>query len=120
MLGIIFRMCLLRQQGAILFLLFQCRGSGPDSTVTVTFALRFLAGETVATRHDFPLPDPPASVAAAGGFNYPNSNGFQYEADAIYKCIREGQISCDLYTTSEMMAVRSSISRRLAVWLMVA
>ena len=76
----------------------------------MTFALRFLAGETVTTRHDFPLPDPPASVEAAGGFNYPNSNGLQYEADAIHKCIREGRTSSDLYTTSEMIAVRFNIS----------
>ena len=78
-------------------------GRGP--IVRVTFALRCLAGETVTTRHDFPLPDPPASVEAAGGFNYPNSNGFQYEADAIHKCIRAGRTSSDQYTTNEMMAV---------------
>lgn len=83
---------------------------GCGFTVRVTFGLRFLAGEIVTTRHDFPLPDPPASVEAAGGFNYPNSNGFQYEADAIHKCIREGRTSCDLYTTSEMMAVRLNMS----------
>lgn len=32
---------------------------------------------------DYPLPAPPASVEASGGFNYPNSNGFQYEALAV-------------------------------------
>lgn len=91
-----------------------CRGRRPrlDSVSDFRFTLLFLAGETVTTRHDFPLPDPPASVEAAGGFNYPNSNGFQYEADAIHKCIRAGRTSSDLYTTSEMMAVRLSIIRR--------
>lgn len=32
---------------------------------------------------DYPLPTPPPSVAASGGFNYPNSNGFQFEAMAL-------------------------------------
>lgn len=32
---------------------------------------------------DYPLPCPPPSVPASGGFNYPNSNGFQFEAMAL-------------------------------------
>lgn len=70
-------------------------------------ALEFPAGNTTTTLHDFPLPDPPATVEATGGFNYPNSNGFQYEAVAIHQCIRGGQVSSDQYTPNEIMAVRS-------------
>ncbi|CAM9127419.1 unnamed protein product [Hapterophycus canaliculatus] len=62
-------------------------------------------GNTTTTRHDFPLPDPPASVEATGGFNYPNSNGFQYEAVAIHQCIRGGHASSDQYSPDEIMAV---------------
>ncbi|CAM9605269.1 unnamed protein product [Ectocarpus sp. 6 AP-2014] len=62
-------------------------------------------GNTTTIRHDFPLPDPPASVDASGGFNYPNSNGFQFEAAAIHKCIRGGRTSSDQYTPDEMLAV---------------
>eukprot|EP00752_Nemacystus_decipiens_P003343 g3092.t1 len=62
-------------------------------------------GNTSTMRQDFPLPDPPASVGASGGFNYPNSNGFQFEALAIHKCIREGRMWSDKYTPKEMMAV---------------
>lgn len=65
------------------------------------------AGNTATNRQDFPLPDPPASVEASGGFNYPNSNGFQFEAVAIHKCIREGRTLSDQYTPNEMMAVRT-------------
>lgn len=63
------------------------------------------SGNTNTTRHDFPLPDPPASVEATGGFNYPNSNGFQFEAEAVHKCIREGKTYSDQYTPNEMLAV---------------
>lgn len=63
------------------------------------------AGNITTTRHDFPLPDPPASVEEAGGFNYPNSTGFQFEAEAVYKCIREGRTTCAQYTGSEMITV---------------
>lgn len=59
------------------------------------------------TRQDFPLPDPPASVEATGGFNYPNSVGFHYEALAVHKSIRAGRTSCEQYTPAEMMAVRA-------------
>eukprot|EP00903_Cladosiphon_okamuranus_P012750 g11920.t1 len=62
-------------------------------------------GNVSTTREDFPLPEPPASVEVSGGFNYPNSNGFQFEAVAIHKCIREGRTSSDQYTPNDMMAV---------------
>ncbi|CAN0262765.1 unnamed protein product [Ectocarpus fasciculatus] len=62
-------------------------------------------GNTTTIRHEFPLPNPPASVDASGGFNYPNSNGFQFEAVAIHKCIRGGRTSSDQYTPDEMLAV---------------
>lgn len=70
------------------------------------YPLNSSAGNTATNRHDFPLPDPPASVETSGGFNYPNSNGFQFEAVAIHKCIREGKTLSDQYTPNEMMAVR--------------
>lgn len=70
-----------------------------------TFDPVLFSGNTTTIRHEFPLPNPPASVDASGGFNYPNSNGFQFEAVAIHKCIRGGRTSSDQYTPDEMLAV---------------
>jgi len=64
------------------------------------------SGNVTTVRQDFPLPEPPASVEASGGFNYPNSNGFQYEAVAIHKCIREGRTCSEQYTPNDMLVVR--------------
>lgn len=65
------------------------------------------AGNSATKCYDFPLPDVPPSVEAAGGFFYPNSNGFQYEAAAVYNCIRSGKTSCPMYPPGEMVAVRA-------------
>lgn len=64
------------------------------------------AANTILERMDFPLPPVPESVEKAGGFNYPNSNGFQFEAEAIHQCIRDGKTSCPVYPSGEMVAVR--------------
>ncbi|CAM9310474.1 unnamed protein product [Heterosigma akashiwo] len=40
---------------------------------------------------EFPLPDEPPAIAASGGFNYPNSIGFSYEAAAVQQCLRAGR-----------------------------
>lgn len=54
---------------------------------------------------DYTLPPHPASVDAAGGFNYPNSNGFQYEAAAVQRCIAKGLGECPQYTAEESLTV---------------
>lgn len=97
-------------------MIFSSAFSGEPTSATIleyklapVFAPRFFnpsLGNTSTMREDFPLPEPPASVEASGGFNYPNSNGFQFEASAIHKCIREGRTSSDQYAQKDMMAVR--------------
>lgn len=62
-------------------------------------------GNVVEQLVDYPLPAPPAAVDAAGGFNYPNSNGFQYEAAAVQRCIARGLGECPQYTAEESLAV---------------
>lgn len=54
---------------------------------------------------DYPLPAHPPTVDAAGGFNYPNSNGFQYEAAAVQRCIARGLGGCPQYTAEESVTV---------------
>jgi dihydrodiol dehydrogenase / D-xylose 1-dehydrogenase (NADP) len=54
---------------------------------------------------DYPLPPHPASVDATGEFNYPNSNGFQYEAAAVQRCISKGLAECPQYTADESLVV---------------
>ncbi len=54
---------------------------------------------------DYPLPPPPAAVDAAGGFNYPNSQGFQYEAAAVQRCLARGLVECPQYSAEESLVV---------------
>ena len=56
-------------------------------------------------RTTYDLPEPPASVASSGGFNYPNSNGFQYEASAKQRCIVSGLPEAPQYTPDDSLLV---------------
>ena len=67
---------------------------------------------------DYTLPEPPASVAATGGFNYPNSNGFQYEAAAVQRCVLAGAAECPQFTVAETVAtarIMDEVRRQLGV-----
>lgn len=77
------------------------------------------AGERV--EYDFPLPPlPPAALAAPVSpdmseyFNYPNSNGFQYEAAAVQRCLLAGLKECPQYPNDEMLQVMQLIDETKA------
>jgi hypothetical protein len=76
--------------------------------------LSTLSGNVIDKEFHYELPEPPASVAAAGGFNYPNSNGFQYEALAVQRCINSGLRETPQYTVQESLTVsRRGLTRAL-------
>eukprot|EP00977_Amphora_coffeiformis_P001045 scaffold220_cov169-Amphora_coffeaeformis.AAC.25 len=56
------------------------------------------AGEFV---YDYPLPEDTDAIKAAGGYFYPNSAGFCYEAAAVARCIAAGKLEAPQYTLSE-------------------
>jgi hypothetical protein len=58
---------------------------------------------------EFPLPEDPEAVVQAGGYNYPNSAGFQFEAAAVMKAIHDGRKECAQYPHDEMLAVRCKV-----------
>lgn len=49
-------------------------------------------GETLT--YDYPLPLDTATILSAGGWKYPNSAGFCYEAAAVARCITAGMKEC--------------------------
>lgn len=55
--------------------------------------------------HEYPLRPEPQEVTMSGGFYYPNSQGFKYEAEAVHRAIRSGLRECPDYTHAEMEAV---------------
>lgn len=55
-------------------------------------------GETV---FDYPLPEETEEVKKAGGFVYPNSAGFMYEAAAVARCIAAGKTEAPQFTLDE-------------------
>jgi dihydrodiol dehydrogenase / D-xylose 1-dehydrogenase (NADP) len=52
---------------------------------------------------DYPLPEDTDQIITAGGFNYPNSVGFVYEAAAVARCIAAGKKEAPQYTLEETL-----------------
>jgi dihydrodiol dehydrogenase / D-xylose 1-dehydrogenase (NADP) len=52
---------------------------------------------------EYPLPEEIEEVKAAGGFFYPNSTGFMYEAAAVARCIAAGKTEAPQFTLKETM-----------------
>lgn len=58
------------------------------------------AGETL---YEYPLPEETEEIKEAGGFVYPNSAGFAYEAAAVARCIAAGKKEPPQFTWAEIM-----------------
>lgn len=58
-------------------------------------------GNVDTIRYDYPLPDITPAMEAAGGFYYPNSAGFCYEAAAVARCVSQRQ--CPQFTLDESL-----------------
>jgi dihydrodiol dehydrogenase / D-xylose 1-dehydrogenase (NADP) len=56
------------------------------------------AGETL---FEYPLPEETDEIKQTGGFVYPNSAGFMYEAAAVARCIASGMLEIPQYTLHE-------------------
>lgn len=54
-------------------------------------------------RYHYPLPADTAEIVAAGGYHYPNSAGFCYEAAAVARCVAAGLPCCPQYTLAETL-----------------
>lgn len=52
---------------------------------------------------EYPLPEDTEEIKAAGGFEYPNSAGFIYEAAAVARCIAAGKKEVPQYTHEETL-----------------
>lgn len=67
---------------------------------------------------EYPLPAPLPAVEATGGFNYPNSQGFMYEAAAAQRCVLAGLGETPQYTMEETLIVAKimdEVRRQLGV-----
>ncbi|CAM9621800.1 unnamed protein product [Chrysoparadoxa australica] len=62
-------------------------------------------GNVTSKRVEYPLPAETEEMEQAGGFHYPNSLGFHYEALAVHRCIRAGLTYCPQYSPEECVAV---------------
>lgn len=52
---------------------------------------------------EYPLPTDTEDIIKAGGFFYPNSQGFCYEAAAVARCIASGKTEAPQYTLNETL-----------------
>ncbi|CAM9745065.1 unnamed protein product, partial [Heterosigma akashiwo] len=62
-------------------------------------------GQTITETFEFPLPQETPEIIKSGGFNYPNSIGFSYEAQAVVDCINAGRLECLDYPHKDMLQV---------------
>ena len=53
--------------------------------------------------YDYPMPKDTEEITKTGGFNYPNSEGFCYEAAAVARCIAAGKKEPPQYTHAEVL-----------------
>jgi len=53
--------------------------------------------------YEYPLPKDTEEITQAGGFIYPNSAGFCYEAAAVARCIAAGKTEVPQYTLTETL-----------------
>jgi dihydrodiol dehydrogenase / D-xylose 1-dehydrogenase (NADP) len=58
---------------------------------------------TITKVYDYPLPADTEAIISAGGFVYPNSAGFCYEAAAVARCIAAGKRETPQYTLAETL-----------------
>jgi len=63
-------------------------------------------GNVKVTEYEYPLPADTDDIVAAGGYFYPNSAGFCYEAAAVARCIADGKTCCPQFTLYETVAVQ--------------
>ena len=63
-------------------------------------------GKVIPNHYEYPLPLDTPAIKAAGGYNYPNSAGFVYEAAAVARCIARGQPCCPQFTLEETILVQ--------------
>ena len=53
--------------------------------------------------YEFALPEDTDEIAKAGGYFYPNSSGFAYEAAAVARCIAAGKKEAPQFTLGETL-----------------
>jgi len=70
---------------------------------------RGAAAET--KEYHYPLPEDTPDIIASGGFIYPNSAGFCYEAAAVARCIAAGKIEAPQYTLRETLVEMKMIDQ---------
>ena len=51
--------------------------------------------------YNYPLPEDTDDIQKTGGYFYPNSAGFVYEAAAVARCIAAGKLEAPQFTLSE-------------------
>lgn len=60
-------------------------------------------GQGTSEVFEYPLPEDTKEIKEAGGFFYPNSCGFIYEAAAVARCIAAGKTEVPQFTLEETL-----------------
>jgi dihydrodiol dehydrogenase / D-xylose 1-dehydrogenase (NADP) len=60
-------------------------------------------GQVETVVYEYPLPEDTEEIKTAGGYHYPNSTGFIYEAAAVARCIAAGKKEVPQFTLAETL-----------------
>ena len=75
-------------------------------------------GNAETKTYNFDLPKDTPAITSAGGYFYPNSAGFCYEAAAVARCIKKGLLEAPQYTLQETyvgMRILDQVREQLGV-----
>lgn len=73
------------------------------TTLKVTLKAHGRGQAAQETVYHYPLPENTDEIDKSGGFVYPNSAGFCYEAAAVARCIAAGKLEAPQYTLAETL-----------------
>jgi dihydrodiol dehydrogenase / D-xylose 1-dehydrogenase (NADP) len=73
------------------------------TNITIRVKAQGRGNAAQVTEYYYPLPVDLDEIIKAGGYYYPNSAGFCYEAAAVARCIGSGKTECPQYTLSETL-----------------
>lgn len=80
-----------------------CTPGHCPTTVKVTLKASGRGQAAGSYEYHYPVPADTDAIVQTGGYFYPNSSGFAYEAAAVARCIAESKTECPQYTASDTM-----------------
>lgn len=80
-----------------------CAPGHCPTKITVTMKAEGRGNAQKIHEYEYPVPKDTQEIIDAGGYFYPNSAGFAYEAAAVARCIASGKTEAPQYTLNDTL-----------------